>query len=84
MFPDRLGDLGGRAGAVHEDDALGHIFREEQVALADMIVEIDVLALHAVGQFGRARDQCIVLIQSGRHFTLKKTMHGQKIKPKKK
>ena len=54
MFPDRLGDLGGRAGAVHEDDALGHVFREEQVALADVIVEIDVLALHAVGQVGGA------------------------------
>src|SRR6478736_9297225 len=52
--PDLLVEGVGRQRAVEHDDALGPLLREQEVALADLLVESDVLALHAVRQVGGA------------------------------
>src|SRR5258708_5481730 len=54
LGPDLLVNGVGGQRAVHNDHALGPFFGEQEVALADLGVESDVLALHAVGQAGCA------------------------------
>ena len=54
LGPDFLLDDVGGFGAIDEDEALGHALGEDEVALADLGVEIDVFAFHAVREIGGA------------------------------